>query len=88
MGLSLIVDLNTSSLTEATSKSASTPKKKATVQAKLSPSGQITSPKKDPGAVPNPSPKKFSGFTGRSWYIDAGRSFYFSHSIHISGVSS
>lgn len=50
--------------TEATSKAASTPKKKATVQAKLTPTGQITSPSKDPLAAVNP--KKFSGFTGRT----------------------
>ncbi|NXI74028.1 DNLI3 ligase, partial [Anseranas semipalmata] len=50
-------------ISEATSKAASTPKKKATVQAKLTATGQITSPKKDPLALVNPSPKKFSGFT-------------------------
>lgn len=50
--------------TEATSKAASTPKKKATVQAKLTATGQISSPQKDPLA--NVNPKKFSGFTGKS----------------------
>lgn len=50
--------------TEATSKAASTPKKKATVQAKLTATGQISSPQKDPLA--NINPKKFSGFTGKS----------------------
>uniref|UniRef100_A0A7M4ECM5 DNA ligase n=1 Tax=Crocodylus porosus TaxID=8502 RepID=A0A7M4ECM5_CROPO len=58
-------DLINQLISEHTSKSASTPKKKATVQAKLSPSGQITSPKKDPGPAPNPAPKKFSGFTAK-----------------------
>uniref|UniRef100_K7G6X8 DNA ligase n=1 Tax=Pelodiscus sinensis TaxID=13735 RepID=K7G6X8_PELSI len=52
-------------IAEATSKAANTPKKKATVQAKLSPSGQITTPKKELPAAPNPSPKKFSGFTAQ-----------------------
>lgn len=50
-------------IAEATSKAASTPKKKATVQAKLTPTGQITSPSKDPLAAVNP--KKFSGFTAK-----------------------
>ncbi|CAM4576558.1 unnamed protein product [Lepidochelys kempii] len=52
-------------ISEASSKAANTPKKKATIQAKLSPSGQITSPKKELLATPNPSPKKFSGFTAK-----------------------
>ncbi|NXJ12132.1 DNLI3 ligase, partial [Odontophorus gujanensis] len=55
-------DLITNLISEATSKAASTPKKKATVQAKLTATGQITSPQKDPLA--NANPKKFSGFTG------------------------
>uniref|UniRef100_A0A8B9BPL9 DNA ligase n=1 Tax=Anser brachyrhynchus TaxID=132585 RepID=A0A8B9BPL9_9AVES len=50
-------------IAEATTKAASTPKKKATVQAKLTPTGQITSPSKDPLAAV--SPKKFSGFTAK-----------------------
>ncbi|XP_015736110.1 DNA ligase 3 isoform X1 [Coturnix japonica] len=50
-------------ISEATSKAASTPKKKATVQAKLTATGQITSPQKDPLA--NANPKKFSGFTAK-----------------------
>ncbi|XP_034608751.1 DNA ligase 3 [Trachemys scripta elegans] len=50
-------------ISEANSKAATTPKKKATIQAKISASGQITSPKKELLATPNPSPKKFSGFT-------------------------
>ncbi|NXA35384.1 DNLI3 ligase, partial [Eudromia elegans] len=52
-------------ISEATSKAASTPKKKATVQAKISATGQITNPKDDLLSMVNPSPKKFSGFTGR-----------------------
>ncbi|XP_063002571.1 DNA ligase 3 isoform X2 [Elgaria multicarinata webbii] len=52
-------------ISDLTSKAVSTPKKKAVVQAKLSTSGQITSPKKIPGASSDPSPKKFSGFTAK-----------------------
>nr|XP_028563139.1 DNA ligase 3 [Podarcis muralis]XP_028563140.1 DNA ligase 3 [Podarcis muralis]XP_028563141.1 DNA ligase 3 [Podarcis muralis]XP_028563142.1 DNA ligase 3 [Podarcis muralis]XP_028563143.1 DNA ligase 3 [Podarcis muralis] len=52
-------------ISDLTSKAANTPKKKATVQAKISASGQITSPKKMPTASSDPSPKKFSGFTAK-----------------------
>nr|XP_056720864.1 DNA ligase 3 [Euleptes europaea] len=52
-------------ISELTSKAANTPKKKAPVQAKLSPTGKITSPKKVPTASSDPSPKKFSGFTAK-----------------------
>ncbi|XP_015263477.1 PREDICTED: DNA ligase 3 isoform X1 [Gekko japonicus] len=52
-------------ISELTSKVVNTPKKKATVQAKLSPTGQITSPKKVPAVSSDPSPKKFSGFTAK-----------------------
>ncbi|NXN32756.1 DNLI3 ligase, partial [Nycticryphes semicollaris] len=48
-------------ISEANSKAASTPKKKVIVQAKLTATGQLTT--KDPLALINPSPKKFSGFT-------------------------
>ncbi|XP_048374948.1 DNA ligase 3 [Sphaerodactylus townsendi] len=51
-------------ISELTSKVANTPKKK-TVQAKLSPTGQLTSPKKVLAAPTDPSPKKFSGFTAK-----------------------
>lgn len=50
--------------TEANSKAGSTPKKKVIVQAKLTATGQLTT--KDPLGLVNPSPKKFSGFTGRT----------------------
>jgi len=50
--------------TEANSKAGSTPKKKVIVQAKLTATGQLTT--KDPLALITPSPKKFSGFTGRT----------------------
>ncbi|XP_048822618.1 DNA ligase 3 [Lagopus muta] len=56
-------ELITNLISEATSKAASTPKKKATVQAKLTATGQISSPQKDPLA--NINPKKFSGFTAK-----------------------
>ncbi|NXY71207.1 DNLI3 ligase, partial [Glareola pratincola] len=51
-------------ISEANSKAASTPKKKVIVQAKLTATGQLTT--KDPLALITPSPKKFSGFTGRT----------------------
>ncbi|NXL48686.1 DNLI3 ligase, partial [Podilymbus podiceps] len=50
-------------ISEANSKTASTPKKKVIVQAKLTATGQITT--KDPLALITPSPKKFSGFTAK-----------------------
>ncbi|XP_025027583.1 DNA ligase 3 isoform X4 [Python bivittatus] len=50
-------------ISELSSKTANTPKKKAIIQAKISPGGQITSPKKMPLVSSDPSPKKFSGFT-------------------------
>ncbi|XP_010720052.2 DNA ligase 3 [Meleagris gallopavo] len=56
-------ELITNLISEAASKAGSTPKKKATVQAKLTATGQIRSPQKDPLA--NISPKKFSGFTAK-----------------------
>nr|XP_060622654.1 DNA ligase 3 [Anolis sagrei ordinatus] len=51
-------------IAELSSKASNTPKKKAVVQAKISPGGQITSPKKTPAASSDP-PKKFSGFTAK-----------------------
>ncbi|NXN10958.1 DNLI3 ligase, partial [Indicator maculatus] len=48
-------------ISEANSKTPGTPKKKVIVQAKLTATGQLTT--KDPLALINPSPKKFSGFT-------------------------
>ncbi|NXG54015.1 DNLI3 ligase, partial [Psilopogon haemacephalus] len=51
-------------ISEANSKTGGTPKKKVIVQAKLTATGQLTT--KDPLALINPSPKKFSGFTGRT----------------------
>ncbi|XP_042298572.1 DNA ligase 3 [Sceloporus undulatus] len=54
-------------IADLSSKTVSTPKKKAAIQAKISPSGQITSPKKTAAAVvpSDPSPKKFSGFAAK-----------------------
>uniref|UniRef100_A0A4X2LDR8 DNA ligase n=1 Tax=Vombatus ursinus TaxID=29139 RepID=A0A4X2LDR8_VOMUR len=47
------------------SKVASTPAKKATVQAKLTPTGQVISPHKGASSVSNTNPRKFSGFTAK-----------------------
>ncbi|NXK17717.1 DNLI3 ligase, partial [Arenaria interpres] len=58
-------------ISEANSKAASTPKKKVIVQAKLTATGQLTT--KDPLALINPSPKKFSGFTAISYVFDAAK---------------
>ncbi|XP_066491349.1 DNA ligase 3 [Tiliqua scincoides] len=65
-------ELITQHISELTSKTATTPKKKAVVQAKISPSGQITSPKKVPPASSDPSPKKFSGFTAKPGSSEEG----------------
>ncbi|NXD69143.1 DNLI3 ligase, partial [Eolophus roseicapillus] len=56
-------DLINKHISEANSKAGSTPKKKVIVQAKLTATGQLTT--KDPLGLINPSPKKFSGFTGK-----------------------
>ncbi|NXJ62493.1 DNLI3 ligase, partial [Rostratula benghalensis] len=58
-------------ISEANSKAGSTPKKKVIVQAKLTATGQLTT--KDPLALINPSPKKFSGFTAISYFFDAAK---------------
>ncbi|XP_029442383.1 DNA ligase 3-like [Rhinatrema bivittatum] len=57
---------------ELSAKVESTPKKKATVQTKLSPSGTLTSPQKITATTPSPSPKKFSGFTAKSGNAPSG----------------
>ncbi|XP_074045031.1 DNA ligase 3 isoform X2 [Macrotis lagotis] len=46
------------------SKAVSTPTKKATVQAKLTPTGQVVSPHKGTSPM-NTNPRKFSGFTAK-----------------------
>ncbi|NWT41553.1 DNLI3 ligase, partial [Chroicocephalus maculipennis] len=66
-------DLINKHISEANSKAASTPKKKVIVQAKLTATGQLTT--KDPLALITPSPKKFSGFTGRTKETDSGKLF-------------
>ncbi|NWX05198.1 DNLI3 ligase, partial [Caloenas nicobarica] len=58
-------------ISEANSKTGSTPKKKIIVQAKLTATGQLTT--KDPLALITPSPKKFSGFTATSYVFDAAK---------------
>ncbi|XP_060059943.1 DNA ligase 3 isoform X2 [Erinaceus europaeus] len=47
------------------SKAAGTPKKKAVVQAKLTTTGQVTSPAKGASLVTNTNPRKFSGFSAK-----------------------
>ncbi|KAM5215805.1 DNA ligase 3 isoform 1-T1 [Hipposideros larvatus] len=48
---------------DLSSKAASTPKKKAVVQAKLTATGQVTSPVKGASFVTNTNPRKLSGFS-------------------------
>lgn len=50
--------------TDLSSKATGTPKKKAVVQAKLTATGQVTSPVKGASLVTNSNPRKFSGFSG------------------------
>ncbi|XP_004684961.1 PREDICTED: DNA ligase 3 [Condylura cristata] len=52
-------------IADLSSKSASTPKKKAVVQAKLTATGQVTSPTKGTSFVSNTNPRKFSGFSAK-----------------------
>ncbi|XP_037664758.1 DNA ligase 3 isoform X3 [Choloepus didactylus] len=52
----------TQHIADLSSKAASTPKKKAVVQAKLTATGQVTSPSKGSSFVTNNNPRKFSGF--------------------------
>ncbi|XP_056675425.1 DNA ligase 3 isoform X2 [Monodelphis domestica] len=47
------------------SKAASTPTKRATVQAKLTTTGQVISPHKGSSSVINTNPRKFSGYTAK-----------------------
>ncbi|XP_064425147.1 DNA ligase 3 isoform X2 [Latimeria chalumnae] len=56
-------DLINQHITELANKTATTPKKKVTVQAKLSPAGQVISSSKLPTAGPSSAPRKFPGFT-------------------------
>ncbi|XP_026955561.1 DNA ligase 3 isoform X5 [Sagmatias obliquidens] len=50
-------------IADLSSKAANTPKKKAVVQAKLTATGQVTSPVKGASFVTNTNPRKFSGFS-------------------------
>ncbi|XP_036195290.1 DNA ligase 3 isoform X4 [Myotis myotis] len=52
-------------IADLSSKAAGTPKKKAVVQAKLTATGQVTSPVKGASSVPNTNPRKFSGFSAK-----------------------
>ncbi|XP_022422098.1 DNA ligase 3 isoform X5 [Delphinapterus leucas] len=50
-------------IADLSSKAANTPKKKTVVQAKLTATGQVTSPVKAASFVTNTNPRKFSGFS-------------------------
>ncbi|KAI5931505.1 DNA ligase 3 [Manis javanica] len=52
-------------IADLASKSGSTPKKKTAVQAKLTATGQVTSPVKGASFVTNTNPRKFSGFSAK-----------------------
>ncbi|XP_040311143.1 DNA ligase 3 isoform X1 [Herpailurus yagouaroundi] len=52
-------------IADLSSKATSTPKKKAVVQAKLTATGQVTSPVKGASFVTNTNPRKFSGFAAK-----------------------
>ncbi|EPY83591.1 DNA ligase 3 [Camelus ferus] len=52
-------------IADLSSKAAGTPKKKAIVQAKLTATGQVTSPVKSASFVTNTNPRKFSGFSAK-----------------------
>uniref|UniRef100_A0A452UPC5 DNA ligase n=1 Tax=Ursus maritimus TaxID=29073 RepID=A0A452UPC5_URSMA len=56
------------------SKATGTPKKKAVVQAKLTATGQVTSPVKGASLVTNSNPRKFSGFSAKPNNSGAARS--------------
>lgn len=55
---------------DLSSKAAATPKKKAAVQAKLTTTGQVTSPVKGASFITSTNPRKFSGFSGKTCYSD------------------
>uniref|UniRef100_A0A8C2VBS9 DNA ligase n=1 Tax=Chinchilla lanigera TaxID=34839 RepID=A0A8C2VBS9_CHILA len=55
----------TQHITDLSSKAAGTPKKKAVVQAKLTTTGQVTSPVKGSSFVTSTNPRKFSGFSAK-----------------------
>ncbi|KAF6094602.1 DNA ligase 3 [Phyllostomus discolor] len=52
-------------IADLSSKAGGTPKKKAVVQARLTATGQVTSPGKGPSVAPGTHPRKFSGFAAR-----------------------
>ncbi|XP_036922411.1 DNA ligase 3 isoform X2 [Sturnira hondurensis] len=52
-------------IADLSSKPGSTPKKKAVVQARLTATGQVTSPGKGPSVASGTHPRKFSGFAAR-----------------------
>ncbi|XP_054986683.1 DNA ligase 3 [Sorex araneus] len=52
-------------IADLSAKATGTPKKKAVVQAKLTATGQVTSPAKGTSFVTNTNPRKFSGFSAK-----------------------
>ncbi|GAB1296566.1 DNA ligase [Apodemus speciosus] len=52
-------------IADLSSKAAATPKKKAAVQAKLTTTGQVTSPVKGASFITSTNPRKFSGFSAK-----------------------
>nr|XP_033777678.1 DNA ligase 3 isoform X1 [Geotrypetes seraphini]XP_033777679.1 DNA ligase 3 isoform X1 [Geotrypetes seraphini] len=67
-------DLIKQHIKELSAKVGTTAKKKVTVQAKLSPSGQMISPSKISTATSSPSPKKRSSFTAKPGDAPSGAS--------------
>uniref|UniRef100_A0A452UNS8 DNA ligase n=1 Tax=Ursus maritimus TaxID=29073 RepID=A0A452UNS8_URSMA len=61
-------------IADLSSKATGTPKKKAVVQAKLTATGQVTSPVKGASLVTNSNPRKFSGFSAKPNNSGAARS--------------
>uniref|UniRef100_A0A7N5KRV5 DNA ligase n=1 Tax=Ailuropoda melanoleuca TaxID=9646 RepID=A0A7N5KRV5_AILME len=61
-------------IADLSSKATGTPKKKAVVQAKLTATGQVTSPVKGVSLVTNSNPRKFSGFSAKPNNSGAARS--------------
>ncbi|XP_075847495.1 DNA ligase 3 isoform X2 [Microtus pennsylvanicus] len=61
-------------IADLSSKAAGTPKKKTAVQAKLTTTGQVTSPAKGASFVTSTNPRKFSGFSAKANNSEQGPS--------------
>ncbi|XP_038183960.1 DNA ligase 3 isoform X2 [Arvicola amphibius] len=61
-------------IADLSSKAAGTPKKKTAVQAKLTTTGQVTSPVKGASFVTSTNPRKFSGFSAKANNSEQGPS--------------